>query len=114
MRDELGVWYRDRDFANLVSRRDQPAEAPWRLALVTVIQFAEGPTDRQVAEAVTTRFDWKYVWGLELTAPSLDYSILSGFRDRSVKGQVEQRLLDAVLMRFRRTEPAPWARPTAQ
>ena len=91
MRDELGVWYHDRDFADLFSRRGQPAEAPWRLALVTIMQFAEGLTDRQAAEAVATRIDWKYVLGLELTAPSFDYSILSEFRDRLLDGQVAQQ-----------------------
>ena len=101
MRDELGVWCHDGDFADLFSRRGQPAEAPWRLALVTIMQFAEGLTDRQAAEAVATRIDWKYVLGLELTAPSFDYSILSEFRDRLLHGQAEQRLLDAMLLRFR-------------
>ena len=101
MRDELGVWYHDRDFADLFSRRGQPAEAPWRLALVTIMQFAEGLTDRQAAEAVATRIDWKYVLGLELTAPSFDYSILSEFRDRLLDGQVAQQLLEAMLRRFR-------------
>jgi transposase len=101
MRDELGVWCHDSDFADLFSQRGQPAAAPWRLALVTIMQFAEGLTDRQAAEAVATRIDWKYVLGLELTAPSFDYSILSEFRDRLLHGQAEQRLLDAMLVRFR-------------
>jgi transposase len=101
MRDELGVWWHDQDFAALFSTRGQPATAPWRLALVTVMQFAEGLTDRQAAEAVATRIDWKYVLGLELTAPSFDYSVLSEFRDRLWQGQVEQRLLAALLQRFR-------------
>ena len=101
MRDELGVWCHDNDFADLFSQRGQPAAAPWRLALVTIMQFAEGLTDRQAAEAVATRIDWKYVLGLELTAPSFDYSILSEFRDRLLHGQAEQRLLEAMLLRFR-------------
>jgi transposase len=101
MRDELGVWCHDSDFADLFSRRGQPAAAPWRLALVTIMQFAEGLTDRQTAEAVATRIDWKYVLGLELSAPSFDYSLLSEFRDRILHGQAEQRLLDAMLLRFR-------------
>ena len=100
MRDELGVWYHDGDFADLFSRRGQPAEAPWRLALVTIMQFAEGLTDRQAAEAVATRIDWRYVLGLELTAPSFDYSILSEFRDRILHIQAEQELLEAMLVRF--------------
>ena len=101
MRDELGVWWHDQAFADLFSTRGQPATAPWRLAAVTVMQFAEGLTDRQAAEAVATRIDWKYVLGLELTAPSFDYSVLSEFRDRLLHGQTEQRLLEAMLNRFR-------------
>ena len=68
---------------------------------MTIMQFAEGLTDRQAAEAVATRIDWKYVLGLELTALSFDYSLLSEFRDRLLHGQAEQQLLDAMLRRFR-------------
>jgi transposase len=39
MRDELGVFYNDQQFAHLFSHTGQPAETPWRLALVTVMQF---------------------------------------------------------------------------
>ena len=60
MRDELGALYDDEVFARLFPTRGQPAEAPWRLALVTVLQFAEGLSDRQAAEAVRARIDWKY------------------------------------------------------
>ena len=57
MRDELGVFYKDDQFADLFSHTGQPALAPWRLALVTVMQFAENLTDRQAAEAVRARID---------------------------------------------------------
>jgi len=100
MRDALGVVYRDSDFAALFSNRGQPAEAPWRLALVTIMQFAEGLTDRQAAEAVATRLDWKYVLGLAVTAPSFHYSVLSEFRDRLLAGGAEEQLLDSLLARF--------------
>ena len=42
MRDELGTLYEDHDFQDLFPNRGQPAEAPWRLALVTLLQYAEG------------------------------------------------------------------------
>ena len=61
MRDELGTLYEDQDFQDLFPSRGQPAEAPWRLALVTLMQYGEGLTDRQAADAVRTRIDWKYV-----------------------------------------------------
>ena len=51
MRDELGTIYDDTAFAHLFPNNGQPAEVPWRLALVTVLQFAEGLSDRQAAEA---------------------------------------------------------------
>jgi transposase len=60
VRDELGVVYRDELFAPLFPTRGQAAEAPWRLMLVTLLQFAENLTDRQAAEAVRSRIDWKY------------------------------------------------------
>jgi transposase len=59
MRDGLGPLYEDTDFADLFPTRGHPAESPWRLALVTVMQYGEGLTDRQAADAVRTRIDWK-------------------------------------------------------
>ncbi len=97
MRDVLGVIYDDESFAALFARRGRPAEAPWRLALVTVMQFAEGLSDRQAAEAVRARIDWKYALGLELTDPGFDFSVLSEFRGRLIEGSAEEMLLDALL-----------------
>ena len=77
MRDELGSLSRDEDFAGLYPRRGQPAAAPWRLALVTVMQFGENLTDRQAADAVRARIDWKCALGLELDDAGFDFSILS-------------------------------------
>jgi transposase len=74
MRDELGTIYQDQDFADLFPQRGQAAEAPWRLALVTVIQYAEGLTDRQAADAVRTRIDVKYALSLDLTDVGFDFS----------------------------------------
>src|SRR2546428_2535675 len=97
MRDELGTLYEDQDFADLFPSRGQPAEAPWRLALVTVMQYGEGLTDRQAADAVRARIDWKYVLSLELTDPGFDFSVLSEFRARLVKGGAEEVLLEKLL-----------------
>src|SRR3954451_13540340 len=99
LRDELGPIYDDARFAALFPAHGRPAEAPWRLALVTVLQFAEGLSDRQAAEAVRDRLAWKYLLGLELTDTGFDYSILSDFRARLVAGEAEQLLLDALLDR---------------
>ncbi len=57
MRDELGTIYQDEQFASLFPTRGQPAQAPWRLALVCVFQFVEGLSDRQAADAVRSRID---------------------------------------------------------
>lgn len=97
MRDVLGAIYDDATFADLFSVRGRSAEAPWRLALVTVMQFAEGLSDRQAAEAVRARIDWKYALGLELTDPGFDFSVLSEFRTRLTEHSAEHRLLDVLL-----------------
>jgi transposase len=60
LRNELGAIFADADFAGLYPTRGRPAQAPWRLALVTVMQFVEGLSDRQAADAVRGRLDWKY------------------------------------------------------
>src|SRR5579884_4111232 len=72
LRDELGTIFTDADFAALYPVRGQPAELPWRLALVTVLQFVENLSDRQAAHAVRARIDWKYALGLELIDPGFD------------------------------------------
>lgn len=100
MRDELGVFYQDEAFAALFPTRGQPAESPWRLALTLVLQYAENLSDRQAADAVRGRIDWKYALSLELTDSGFDASVLSEFRGRLVTGSAEQLLLDAMLERF--------------
>jgi transposase len=97
MRDVLGVIYRDEQFADLFVKRGRPVAPPWRLALVTVMQFAEGLSDRQAADAVRARIDWKYALGLELSDAGFDYSILSEFRARLVTSAAEERLLDVLI-----------------
>jgi transposase len=99
LRDELGGIYQDEQFGALFPVRGQPAEAPWHLALVLVLQYAEGLTDRQAAEAVRGRIDWKYALGLELSDPGFDASVLTEFRERLVAGQAETMLLDVLLER---------------
>ena len=95
--DRLGTIYHDTQFAVLFPTRGQPADAPARLALATVLQFAEGLSDRQAADAVRSRIDWKYVLGLELTDPGFHHTVLSEFRTRLVAGEAAQLLLDALL-----------------
>jgi transposase len=91
MRDELGTIYRNDQFADLYPNVGPPSEAPWRLALVTILQFAENLTDRQAADAVRGRIDWKYALGLELTDAGFEFSVLSEFRTRLIAGGAEER-----------------------
>jgi transposase len=101
IRDALGAIYDDHLFAPLFPAHGQPAAPPWRLALTTVMQFAEGLSDRQAADAVRSRIDWKYALSLELTDPGFDHTVLSEFRTRLVAGQAELLLLDTFLAQVR-------------
>lgn len=100
MRDVLGSIYTDKDFAALFPKEGQPAEAPWRLALVTVMQFVENLSDRQAADAVRGRLDWKYLLGLELTDAGFDASVLTEFRARLIENHAEELLLEKMLTLF--------------
>src|SRR5437667_6484911 len=103
LRDELGTIYQDEQFSALFSKEGQPALAPWRLALVSILQFVEGLNDRQAANMVRSRIDWKYLLGLELTHSGFDYSVLAEFRARLLKqeGRAEQLLLDHLLAQLK-------------
>lgn len=99
--DALGPVYQDSQFAALFPRRGQPAEAPGRLALAVALQFVENLTDREAADAVRGRIDWKYALGLALTDPGFDHTVLSEFRTRLVEGGAELLLLDTLLQRLK-------------
>ena len=71
LRDALGSIFADEQFAGLFPTSGQPAWCPWRLALVTLLQFGENLSDRRAADAVRSRIDWKYLLGLDLTDPRL-------------------------------------------
>lgn len=101
MRDELGTLFEDADFTALYPKRGQPAFAPWRLALITVMQFLENLSDRQAADAVRSRIDWKYALSLELTDSGFGYSVLSNFRERLLTDDPQTVLLDGVLEKLR-------------
>jgi transposase len=104
LRDELGPIFEDEEFAEFYSNTGQPAESPARLALITIMQFLENLPDRQAAEAVRSRIDWKYMLGLELSDSGFHYSVLSEFRQRLISGGAEQKLLDKLLVRCEELE----------
>jgi transposase len=97
LRDALGPIYRDEDFAHLFPKRGRAAEAPWRLALITVLQAVENLSDRQAAEMVRGRLDWKYALSLPVDDTGFDASILTDFRQRLVAGQAQDQLLEPIL-----------------
>ncbi len=97
LRDALGPIYSDVQFAHLFPQRGRAAEAPWRLALVTVLQAIEGLTDRQAAEGVRTRIDWLYALALPLDDPGFDYTILTDFRQRLLDQHAEELILEPIL-----------------
>lgn len=99
LRAEFGTLYDDQLFADLYSPHGRPVTvAPWRLALVLVMQYIEGLTDRQAADAVRRCIDWKYALSLDLTDPGFDFTLLHDFRQRLLKHQAGQRLLDTFLL----------------
>ena len=99
-RDELGAWCSDEAFSVTYGTRGAPGISPAQLAMVTVLQFTEDLTDRQAADAVRGRLDWKYCLGLELDDEGFDFSVLSEFRSRLVAGAMETALLEALLARL--------------
>ena len=101
IRDELGAWCPDEAFAGVYGVRGAPGISPAQLAVVTAVQFAENLTDRQAADAVRGRIDWKYCLGLELADAGFDFSVLSEFRGRLVAGSAERLLLDLLLARLK-------------
>ena len=95
--DALGPVYRNPQFVHLFPKDGQPALAPAQLALVTIFQFAEGLSDRQAAEAVRGRIDWKYALCLPLEDPGFDASVLVEFRSRLIAGDAEALLFETLL-----------------
>lgn len=107
LRDNLGQICEDDQFKDLYPALGQPAESPGRLALITLMQYVEDLSDRQAADAVRSRIDWKYMLGLKLEDPGFDYSVLSEFRQRLLAGKLEAILLEKLLERCERPEAQP-------
>ncbi len=104
IRDTLGSIYVDEDFTDLFSVTGQPAQSPWRLALICVMQYMENLSDRQAADAVRGRIDWKYALSLPLADSGFNFSALSDFRKRLIEGGAEERLLNRILEQLREKE----------
>jgi len=102
VRDELPELFADEQFAAAFGVRGRPGISPGQLALITVLQFTENLTDRQAADAVRARIDWKYALGLELADPGFDHTVLTGFRQRLIDHSLEEKILDLLLDRLSR------------
>ncbi|MGC5260779.1 IS1182 family transposase [Streptomyces cyaneofuscatus] len=101
VRDHLGGLWRDEDFADWYPRDGRPGLSPGQLATVCVLQFLLGLSDRQAAEAVRCRIDFKYALAMELDDPGFHHSVLADFRDRLTEDGRADRLLDLALARLK-------------
>ncbi|MFC3350033.1 transposase [Streptomyces echinoruber] len=101
MRDRLDGLWRDEDFADWYPRDGRPGLSPAQLATVCVLQFVLGLSDRQAAEAVRCRIDFKYAMAMELDDPGFHHSVPADFRDRLTEGDRADRLLDLALARLK-------------
>ena len=97
MSKRLSEFIDDETFSHLFEAKGQPAESPWRLTLVTILQFLEGLSDRQTADAVRSRIDWKYLLCLELTDTGFNHTVLSEFRRRLVDANAERLIFERFL-----------------
>ena len=101
MRDRLDGLWGDEDFAGWYPRDGRPGISPAQLATVSVLQFLLDLSDRDAAEAVRCRIDFKYALGLDLDDPGFHHSVLGDFRDRLLEDGRADRLLDLALARLK-------------
>jgi transposase len=101
MRDALGPISTNPTFAPLFAHTGRPVEAPAQLALMSMMQCAEGLSDAQAADAVRARIDWQYAVALALTDPGVDASVLSECRPRLITGHAELLLFETRLTLLR-------------
>jgi transposase len=101
VRDRLDGLWDDEDFAGWYPRDGRPGISPAQLATVSVLQFLLDLSDRDAAEAVRCRIDFKYALGLDLDDPGFHHSVLGDFRDRLLADGRADRLLDLALARLK-------------
>ncbi|WP_405593185.1 IS1182 family transposase [Streptomyces sp. NBC_01190] len=94
------MWH-DEDFAGWYPRDGRPGLSPAQLTTVCVLQCLLGLSDRQAAEAVRCRIDFKYALAMELDDPGFHHGVLADFRERLIRGDRADRLLDLALTRLK-------------
>src|SRR5215211_2783609 len=99
--DRIFEKWKEEEFADLYSSEGKPGYSPMILAFVSVFQFMERLADRQAAQAVRMRLDWKYALHLPLEDSGFDFSVLSEFRDRLIEGKAEQRVFEKLVEEIR-------------
>lgn len=99
--DQLFEMLKEADFADLYPAEGQPGLSPVILAFVTAFQFMEKLPDRQAAESLRMRVDWKYALHLPLEYGGFDFSVLSEFRDRLIEGKAEGRVFEKLVEQIR-------------
>ncbi|MFE2729445.1 IS1182 family transposase [Kitasatospora sp. NPDC059327] len=82
IRDHLEGLWSDEDFEQWYPQDGRPGLSPAQLATVSVLQFLLELSDRQAAESVRCRIDFKYALGMELEDPGFHHSVLADFRER--------------------------------
>ncbi len=101
MGDQLFAKWKEEEFADLYASEGKPGYSPVILAFVSVFQFMERLADRQAAQALRMRLDWKYALHLPLEDAGFDFSVLSEFRDRLIEGQAEVRVFEKLVAEIR-------------
>ena len=99
--DQLFEKLNEEEFADLYSSEGKPGISPVILAFVSVFEFMERLADRQAAQALRMRLDWKYALHLPLDYKGFDFSVLSEFRDRLLEGQAEARVFEKLVEQIR-------------
>ncbi|MBN2388647.1 MAG: transposase [Anaerolineales bacterium] len=99
--EKLFEKFSEQDYADLYSPEGKPAILPVILVFVTVFQFMERLPDRQAAESLRMRMDWKYALRLPLEYEGFDYSVMSEFRDRLLEHEAEGRVFEQLVSEFR-------------
>ncbi len=100
LRDECGPLFQEEDFADLYSWKGNRGLSGVILGTVTLLQYIEELTDRQAVLMVSSRIDWKYLLGVELTYSGFDQSVLSEFRSRLIEHEAAARLFEKPLVRL--------------
>jgi len=99
--DKLFAKLNEQEFIDLYPSNGQPGLSPVILAFVTVFQFIEKLPDRQAAESLRMRMDWKYALHLPLAYAGFNFSVLSEFRDRLIAGEAEGRVFEVLVAQIR-------------